>query len=58
MERVSATSIWPVEQFEKDFEIISKISEGKYGQVFRARQKPNKMRILFGSNGNRKIVII
>jgi hypothetical protein len=30
---MNAGNILPLEQFQKDYEIISKISEGKFGQV-------------------------
>jgi hypothetical protein len=35
---MSSIHILAVEQFEKDFEIVSRISEGKFGKVFRARR--------------------
>ncbi len=44
---MESSIIWPVEGFEKDFEIISKISEGKFGQVYRAKPRPNNVSRIF-----------
>ena len=30
--------LWPMSQFEKDFENIEKIGEGQYGQVFSVKR--------------------
>ena len=32
-------AIWPMSQFEKDFEKIEKIGEGQYGKVFGVKRK-------------------
>ena len=32
-------TIWPMSQFEKDFEKIEKIGEGQYGKVFSVKRK-------------------
>ena len=38
----STTIILPLEQFEKDYEVELKVSEGNFGKVFRARSKPRR----------------
>lgn len=34
-----ADSIWPMEQFAKDFEIVEKIGQGAFGRVFKVERK-------------------
>ena len=31
--------LWPMSQFEKDFESLEKIGEGQYGKVFSVKRK-------------------
>ena len=55
--KMEVPTIWPIEQFEKDFEILGKISEGAFGEVFKAKSKPSRMSKLFSSSALRQFFI-
>lgn len=38
---LSIDCIWPLSQFEKDFQVIQAIGEGQYGQVYSAKSNKN-----------------
>ena len=44
--------VWPMQQFQKDFEILDKIGEGHYGKVFSAKQRNSTDRTKQGHRYN------
>ena len=39
--------IWPMYQYEKDFDTLEKVGEGHYGKVYSAKRKHKKVKAVF-----------